>query len=123
MSKYFNNALVGNSKILGCLSDKAEILRLYYPNIDYFQLVDRFSLGIFNDNKIYWFNDGNLIKQYYDGNILYTELNVNDVNVTLRDYILSDRNILVRAIKFMKPSNLILYSKLNSDVNKLFQVW
>lgn len=118
MTKYFNNAIIGNSKILSTLSDKGEILRLYYPNIDYFQLVDRFSLGIFNDNKIYWFNEGNLIKQYYDGNILYTELNVNDVNVTLRDYILSDRNILVRAIKFMKPSNLILYSKLNSDVNK-----
>ena len=118
MPKYFNNAIIGNSKILSTLSDKGEILRLYYPNIDYFQLVDRFSLGIFNDNKIYWFNDGNLIKQYYDGNILYTELNVNDVNVTLRDYILPDRNILVRAIKFMKPSNLILYSKLNSDVNK-----
>ena len=43
MSKYFNNALVGNSKILGCLSDKAEILRLYYPNIDYFQLINFFS--------------------------------------------------------------------------------
>lgn len=118
MSKYFNNAIIGNAKILSTLSDKAEILRLYYPNIDYFQLIDRFSLGIFYDNNICWFKDGNLLKQYYDGNILYTELKVNDVNITLRDYILPDKNVLVRAIKFMKPSNLILYSKLNSGVNK-----
>lgn len=118
MSKYFNNAIIGNSKILGTLSDKAEILRLYYPNIDYFQLIDKFNLGIFCDNNISWFKDSELVKQYYEGNILYTELNVNGVNITIRDYILSDKNVLVRAIKFMKPSNLILYSKLNSDVNR-----
>lgn len=118
MSKYFNNAIIGNSKILSCISDKAEILRLYYPHIDYFQLIDLYSLGIFDNEKVHWFNDGQLINQYYDGNILYTELNVNDVSVTLRDFILPDRNVLVRAIKFMKPSNLMVYSKLNSDVNK-----
>lgn len=117
MSKYFNNAIIGNSKILSCLNDKAEILRLYYPNIDYFQLIDTFSLGIFDEN-IYWFKDGTVAKQYYDGNILYTELKVNGVSVTIRDYILPDKNVFVRAIKFMKPSNFILYSKLNSDVNK-----
>ena len=118
MSKYFNNALVGNSKILGCLSDKAEILRLYYPNIDYFQLINFFSLGIYDSNKVYWFKDAETVNQYYDGNIVYTELKVNDVSVTIRDYILPDKNIFVRALKFMKPSNLLVYSGLNSDVNK-----
>ena len=118
MSKYFNNALVGNSKILGCLSDKAEILRLYYPNIDYFQLINFFSLGIYDSNKVYWFKDAEAVNQYYDGNIVYTELKVNDVSVTIRDYILLDKNIFVRALKFMKPSNLLVYSGLNSDVNK-----
>ena len=118
MSKYFNNALVGNSKILGCLSDKAEILRLYYPNIDYFQLINFFSLGIYDSNNVYWFKDAEAVNQYYDGNIVYTELKVNDVSVTIRDYILPDKNIFVRALKFMKPSNLLVYSGLNSDVNK-----
>lgn len=118
MSKYFNNAIVGNSKILGCLTDKAELIRLYYPNIDYFQLIDIYSLGIFTDNKIYWFKDSELLNQHYDGNILYTELNVNGVNVVIRDYVVPERNIFVRAIKFMKPSNFMIYSKLNSDINK-----
>ena len=26
MSKYFNNALIGNSNILGCLTDKGELI-------------------------------------------------------------------------------------------------
>lgn len=118
MSKYFNNAIIGNSKILCTLSDKGEILRLYYPNIDYFQLIDTFRLGIFGENQIHWFQDGEIVNQYYEGNILYTELNVNGVNVTLRDYIVPNQNILVRAIKLMKPSKLFVHSKLNSDVNK-----
>lgn len=118
MSKYFNNAIIGNSKILCTLSDKAEILRLYYPNIDYFQLIDTHNVGILTDDNIYWLKDGKTVKQYYEGNILYTELNVNEVSITLRDYVLPNRNILVRAIKLMKPSRLIIHSKLNSDVNK-----
>ena len=118
MLKYFNNAIIGNSKILCTLNDKGEILRLYYPNIDYFQLIDIYSLGIFDNTQIHWFKNGEIVKQYYDGNILYTELNVNGVNVTIRDYVLPGKNILIRALKLMKPSNLIVYSKLNSDINK-----
>jgi len=118
MSKYFNNAIIGNSKILCTLSDKGEILRLYYPNIDYFQLIDAYHMGIYNNNKICWLKDGVTTKQYYEGNILYTELNINGVEVTLRDYVLPNQNILVRAIKIMKPSKFFIYSKLNSDVNK-----
>ena len=69
MPKYFNNAMIGNSKILCTLSDKGEILRLYYPHIDYFQLIDSYSLGILSDNRICWLKDGDTTKQYYDGNI------------------------------------------------------
>lgn len=118
MSKYFNHAIIGNGKILCTLSDKGEILRLYYPNIDYFQLIDFYHLGIFCDQKICWFKDGTTTKQYYDGNILYTELNVNEVNITIRDYIMPQKNVLVRAIKLMKPCKLFVHSQLNSDVNK-----
>lgn len=118
MSKYFNNAIIGNSKVLCTLSDKGEILRLYYPNIDYFQIVDSLSLGLYDNNHIDWFRDGQVINQYYEGNILYTELNVHNINITLRDYVLPNKNIIVRAIKLMKPSKLLVYSKLNSDVNK-----
>ena len=55
MSKYFNNAIIGNSKILGCLNDKGELIRLYYPNIDYFQNIDQYKFAILKDRDVRWF--------------------------------------------------------------------
>lgn len=118
MSKFFNNAIIGNGKILGCLSDKGELIRLYYPNIDYFQNIDRNRLGIVSDGRILWFDEANSKKQYYDGNILYTELNIENYEILQRDYILPNKNVVVRTFKFNKRLNLFMYSKLNSDVNK-----
>lgn len=118
MSKYFNNAIIGNSNILGCLTDKGELIRLYYPNIDYFQNIDKFKFGILKDNNINWFENSNTKKQYYEGNILYTELNLNDIEILQRDYVLPNKNIVIRKLKFNKKVNLFVYSKLNSDVNK-----
>ncbi len=118
MSKYFNQAIIGNSKILGCLTEKGELIRLYYPNIDYFQNVDKNKMGIVKDNKILWLSDAALKTQYYEGNIVYTELNIGDFEILQRDLILPDKNILVRKLKFNKKLDMFLYSKLNSDVNK-----
>ena len=118
MSKYFNNAIIGNSKILGCLDEKGEIIRLYYPNIDYFQNIDKFSMGFAKDGGIRWFEEANLKKQYYDGNVVYTELDIDGYEILQRDYILIKKNVVVRKLKFNKKANLFLYSKLNSDVNK-----
>lgn len=117
MSKYFNNALIGNSNILGCLTDKGELIRLYYPNIDYFQNIDRYKFGIL-DNNVKWFENANAKKQYYEGNILYTELEMDGVEILQRDYVLPKKDIVVRKLKFSKKVNLFVYSKLNSDVNK-----
>ena len=62
MSKYFNRAIIGNSKILACLDEKAELMRLYYPHIDYLQNVDTYKLGFVRNNKVNWFSDAELIK-------------------------------------------------------------
>lgn len=118
MSKYFNNAIIGNSNILGCLTDKGELIRLYYPNIDYFQNIDKFKFGVLKENTINWFENATSKKQYYEGNILYTELKSNDIEILQRDYVLPSKNIVIRKLKFNKKVNLFIYSKLNSDVNK-----
>ena len=52
MEKYFNNALVGNSNILATITNKGELIRLYYPNIDYFQNIDMYNYGVIIDNNI-----------------------------------------------------------------------
>ena len=129
MNKYFNSAIVGNGKMLACLDDKAELLRLYYPNIDYYQNIHTYSLGFTFDgeNRVHWFKDAEKINQYYDGNIIYTKLKFEhskinrdfDIEVLIRDYCLLSQNVMVRKIKFSEPLCLMCYSKLNSSPEKL----
>ena len=119
MSKYFNRAIVGNSKILACLDEKAELMRLYYPHIDYLQNVDIYKLGFVRENKVNWFSDAELINQYYDGNIVVTKLKYDDTDILIRDYILIEKNVMVRKIKFNQRTNLMIYSKLKSSPDKL----
>ena len=120
-SKYYNKAIIGNGVVLACLDEKAELIRLYYPNIDYFQNIDFYNLGFVYDNANYvcWFKDSQVLNQYYDGNILYTKLARDDVEILIRDYCLVDKNIVVRKIKFSRPLSLMVYSKINSNPNKL----
>ena len=120
-SKYYNKAIIGNGVVLACLDEKAELIRLYYPNIDYFQNIDFYNLGFVYDNANYvcWFKDSQVLNQYYDGNILYTKLARDDVEILIRDYCLVGKNIVVRKIKFSRPLSLMVYSKINSNPNKL----
>ena len=41
-TKYFNDAIIGNKNLRATFSKKGELLRLYYPSIDYRQFVDEF---------------------------------------------------------------------------------
>lgn len=119
MSKYFNRAIIGNSKILACSDEKAELMRLYYPHIDYLQNVDIYKLGFVRNNKVNWFSDAELINQYYEGNIVITKLKYDDTDILIRDYILIDKNVMVRKLKFNQSTNLMVYSKLKSSPDKL----
>lgn len=119
MNKYFNNAIVGNSNMLGCITDNGELIRLYYPDIDYFQNIDMYNYGVIVNSKVEWLSDARLIKQYYDTNILYTELENDYVHVIQKDYVLPNRNVLVRKLTFDKKINLFVYSRLNTNVNRL----
>lgn len=119
MSKYFNSAIIGNSNILGCLDSKGELIRLYYPNIDYFQNIDFYKFGVVENNHVLWFSDATFSKQEYKGNIVYTELAFGEYKVIQKDYVLVNQNVLVRKISLNKKSKLIVYSKLNSNPNRL----
>ena len=121
MNKYFNNAIVGNGNILACLNKNAELLRLYFPNIDYYQNVDTYSLGFLkgDSSQIFWVKDSESINQYYDGNILFTKLKYDDIEILVKDYVLIDKNILVRKIKFNQPLKTVVISRLNSSKDML----
>ena len=52
-TKYFNDAIIGNKNLKATFSKKGELLRLYYPNIDFRQFIDEFIVGVkVNDSRL-----------------------------------------------------------------------
>lgn len=130
MNKYFNDAVIGNGTISASYSKNGELLRLYYPTIDYKQFVDSFNVGIkVNDsNIIYTHKDvNNLYSQYYveDTNILKTEIFNTYFRLKLiqTDFCAIKENVLIKRYKFKNENtidldlNFLVHSKLLTDNN------
>lgn len=109
---YYNNGIIGNSKILGCLTDKGELIRLYWPNIDYQQLIDKFNCGIFFTDKkqdTNWLNDDKWkTEQRYikDTNILMTCFFNENISLKIEqiDFVVPDEDIVIRHYKIENGS-------------------
>jgi len=104
---YFNDAVIGNSRMLACITCKGELVRLFWPNIDYPQHIDSMHAGLFFIGEQYstlWL-DGECFRhrQEYikDTNILKTvcEDVSRGLRVTQTDYVLPYADILVRNFK------------------------
>jgi oligosaccharide amylase len=101
---YINNAIIGNSNILGCINDRGEIVRLFWPNIDYPQHIEQINTGVFfcgHKNSTMWLNEDcfNHSQRYIENtNILETVFENTDKGIQIRqiDYVLTDKDILLR---------------------------
>ena len=74
MEKLFNNAIIGNQKMLVTYSEKGELLRGFYPAIDFKQWIDFFRVGV----KV---NDSNIIYLHDDINNIYYQEYIENTNV------------------------------------------
>ncbi len=130
MDKYFNDAVIGNGTITASYTKTGELLRLYYPTIDYKQFIDFFNVGIkVNDsNIIYTHKDvNNLYNQYYieNTNILKTEIFNTYFRLKLiqTDFCPIKENVLVKRYKFKNENtidlelNFLVHSKMLTDNN------
>ena len=66
--KYFNDAFIGNRKMIASISRHGELLRLSYPTVDYRQFIDFYETGVkINDSMLIRLEDdiNNTYKQYY----------------------------------------------------------
>ena len=53
MEKFFNDAVIGNQNIVASYTKKGELIRIFYPNRDYKQILDFFHVGLkVNDSNI-----------------------------------------------------------------------
>ena len=129
-TKYFNDAIIGNKNVRATFSKKGELLRLYYPSIDYRQFIDELMVGLkINDSRlINLYNDiNNVYSQNYieDTNIINTEIKNTYFNLKIiqTDFVPIKENILVRKYVLKNEHeipldvNLLVYSKLLTDKN------
>ena len=62
-TKYFNDAIIGNKKVLASISKTGELLRLYYPQRDNKQYIDFFETGIKINDTEKWLEYDEIIKR------------------------------------------------------------
>lgn len=115
MSKYYNNAIIGNKELVASFSEKGELIRICFPQIDGRQFVDFFRTGIkVNDsNLIYLHQDiNNRYNQRYieDTNVLVTNIENTyfNLNIEQTDCVLIDKNILLKKYVFKNNNSIDL---------------
>ena len=131
-NKYYNDAIIGNDKMVASFSKKGEMLRLFYPTRDYKQFVDCMLTGVkVNDSAIIYLHEdiNNTYEQYYteDTNILNTKIKNTYFNLSIMqtDFVSLTQNMLIKKIIFTNENaidlnvNFLIYSKLLSDFNNM----
>lgn len=130
MKTYQNDAIIGNKELRVALTDKGEIIRVRYPNIDFREFIEFLHIGVkINDSGIiYLHNDiNNVYNQEYieDTNILKTEIKNTYFNLKIEqtDFVAVTNNVIVRKYVFKNehdiPLNIkfLVHSKMIRDEN------
>ena len=130
--KYYNDAIIGNKNIRATFSKKGELLRLYYPSVDFKQFVDFFKVGVkVNDSGIIYLHEdiNNRYNQYYteDTNILNTEIENTYFNLKIKqtDFVSLKENLIVRKYTIKNDNkveldiNLLVHSGLLTNDNNM----
>lgn len=101
---HFNKMIIGNSGMLGCIDERGELVRLFWPDIDYYQHIDRLLAGI-TCSELWqgakWLESADWsVNQHYieDTNIavtLYENKNFG-IKITQTDFVIPDRDVLER---------------------------
>ena len=130
MSKYLNDAIVGNRKLTVSFSKKGELLRFMFPIMNYRQMIEEFRVGVrVNDSKTIYLHDdiNNVYMQSYidKTNILQTEIlnTYFNLRVLQIDFVPMNENMLVKRYKIKNENSIdlsidfLVYSKLLSNSN------
>ena len=130
MKTYLNHAIIGNKELKVGLTDKGEIVRICYPNIDFRQFIDFLHMGVkINDSSLIYLHDdvNNVYSQHYieDTNVLKTEIKNTYFNLKIvqTDFVSVNDNVIICKYTFVNEHdipldiNFLLHSKMTSDTN------
>lgn len=131
-NKYYNEAIIGNDKIVASFNSKGEMLRLFYPSRDYRQFIDEMHTGVkINDSNIIYLHEdiNNQYEQYYteDTNILNTKIKNRYFNLSIlqTDFVSISKDVIIKKIVFTNENNInlnvnfLIYLNLLSNHNNM----
>lgn len=110
---YINNAVIGNGRMLGCISETGELIRLYWPEIDYPQHIEKMLTGFFDvqtPRSTIWFSEGDHeVQQRYLGMTDILETTACFVKLPLKviqtDFCLPGKDVLIRHYSVINTGN------------------
>ena len=130
--KYLNEGIIGNEKIVASFSSKGEMLRLYYPNRDYMQFIDKMYVGLkINDSNLIYLHDdiNNEYEQYYtqNTNVLNTKIKNTyfNIQITQTDFACINKDFIIKKYTLKNENNIdlninfLIYSSLLSNTNDM----
>ncbi len=96
------SGIIGDGQMLAALSARGELLRIFWPHIDYAQQLERFHVGVHEpDQPIEWFHTQPAFQTYLgESNVLVTEYEIGtlSLSVTQQDVIAHRANGVVRHV-------------------------
>lgn len=131
---YLTDAIIGNSKMLASLTKDGQLQRLFWPNIDFSQHINRYYTGVFvhggGSETSFMHEEGWEYEQAYDGNtniLITTAINKEmEVEVSQSDFIVPGMDVFVRDYKVRnlskedKTITFVMYSDLTVDDRKRY---
>lgn len=112
-------AILGNGELLATLSARAEVERLFWPNIDWGQHLGEFRLGVAEHARTRWLDEPPFEhEQRYldDASVLETVARSNTRTLTITDLVDPVAPVLMRRVQTKPPlARLVLYIRPELD--------
>jgi glucoamylase len=110
--------LVGNGSLLVTVSDRGELERLFWPNVDHGQHLGSFRLGFERDGTVRWLDEAPFkwSQEYVDGaSILRTGARDGDLQIEVSDLVTPGEPVLAREVRTSIEGRLVVSSRPRLD--------
>ena len=105
-------ALLGNGSLLATISDRGEIERLFWPNVDHGQHLGELRLGVEVDGATRWLDEEPLTwsQSFADGaSVLRTTARNGALTVEVSDLVTTREPVLARGVRSSMPTRLVVH--------------
>ncbi|MGI8885315.1 MAG: glycoside hydrolase family 15 protein [Gaiellaceae bacterium] len=105
-------AILGNGSLLVTVSDRGELERLFWPNVDHGQHLGELRLGLDLDGQTCWLDEEPFAwrQAYSDGScVLVTTARHDDIALEVTDLVTPGEPVLVRGVRSVGAQRLIVH--------------